>query len=296
MAPPVRRDGFSYYEGVFYAHIDNCRHERSNAETLHNLLTYEAPGPTLTKAGKIAKRQPEAHKDPPCHFYRAQLMHYGLPGLKAKQPAKKRLLAAIKDGSDGKTLEVPHDILKLENEMKEEWIKLKEAEVKKRKEEKASEEAAEKARNAERTRAIVQETVREHEEESMDDENESMNDEDESMDEEDKSTDEDDGLTEDEGNGSMDEDNESDAIPAYVIETRMGFFSLEKGIAEKLLDDVLNRNQSTEYDLRYGLEKLGVLKKGRMFNFTEYPEGVPLKEASSGKRNSLGGGRRDLLV
>jgi hypothetical protein len=85
-------------------------------------LTYEPPPPVLTKAGKVAKRQPKlsAYHDQPAHFYSAQLLHYGLKPLKLREPAKKRLLTAY-GGAGGDALKVPERILKLERQMKEKY-------------------------------------------------------------------------------------------------------------------------------------------------------------------------------
>ena len=82
------------------------------------------PPPALTKAGKVAKRQPkDTHKDEEAHFYAAQLVHYGLKPLKTREPAKKRLLAAF-GGAGGKTLEVPKAVLELEVALRKEWKEL----------------------------------------------------------------------------------------------------------------------------------------------------------------------------
>jgi hypothetical protein len=47
-------------------------------------------------------------------------MHYGLKPLKLREPAKKRLLAAY-SGGGADALKVPERMLKLEEEMKEEY-------------------------------------------------------------------------------------------------------------------------------------------------------------------------------
>jgi hypothetical protein len=118
-APPVVRDSFSYSGRGLYVTIDGYPHGRADQDTLHRLLTYTEPGPLLTKAGKVAKRQPPPRKDMPGHFYCAQLLHYGLKPLKTKEPAKKQLLAAFTNGA----LSVPQHILTLEDTLQKEWDK-----------------------------------------------------------------------------------------------------------------------------------------------------------------------------
>ncbi|KAL1709208.1 hypothetical protein EV121DRAFT_276594 [Schizophyllum commune] len=118
MAQPVSRDDFFYDGTMFYVEIEGKhRHPRCDATSLHGLLTY-TPGPLLTKKGQLAKRQPPPHKDPPAHFYTAQMIHYGLKPLKTRDPAKKKLLAAF-DG--GATLAVPAHILQLEQQLATEF-------------------------------------------------------------------------------------------------------------------------------------------------------------------------------
>lgn len=53
------------------------------------------------------------------HWWEAQLLHYGLRPSKAKAVAKTRLLDAMNQG----TLSVPHDIVKLEGDLKKGWAK-----------------------------------------------------------------------------------------------------------------------------------------------------------------------------
>ncbi|KAF9000278.1 hypothetical protein BDQ17DRAFT_684901 [Cyathus striatus] len=187
MVPPIHREGFSYYANQFYVQVGNNQHGRETPSHLYSLLTYVAPGPVLTKAGKVAKRQPRPHKDLPCHFYRAQLLHYGLSDLKTRttQSAKKKLLAAFKDGQKGeKVLEVPSSILKLEEEMKVEWSKLNKEELKN-----GAKKATEKAEADCRDRVISQSilirpkyyysVLHESDDESDDDDNDESDDEDE---------------------------------------------------------------------------------------------------------------------
>ncbi|KAL1738716.1 hypothetical protein HDZ31DRAFT_69698, partial [Schizophyllum fasciatum] len=118
MALPASRDDFFHDGSTFYVEIDGKhRHPRCDASSLHGLLTY-TPGPVLTKKGQVAKRQPPPHKDPPAHFYTAQMLHYGLKPLKTRDPAKRKLLAAF-EGRD--TLAVPAHILQLEQELATEF-------------------------------------------------------------------------------------------------------------------------------------------------------------------------------
>ena len=92
------------------------------------ISTYTPPPPVLTKKGTIAKRQPPPFKEPPAHFFTAQMAHYGLKPLKTKEPAKKKLLAAFASaGGDGKNLSIPVAILELENALKKEWHEADEA-------------------------------------------------------------------------------------------------------------------------------------------------------------------------
>jgi len=122
--PAITRNGFSFQDDKFYVEIDYRTHTRKDAAELYALLTYTPPPPALTKAGKVAKRQPkDTHKDEEAHFYAAQLVHYGLKPLKTREPAKKRLLAAF-GGADGKTLEVPKAVLELEVAVRKEWKEL----------------------------------------------------------------------------------------------------------------------------------------------------------------------------
>ena len=122
--PAITRNGFSFQDDKFYVAIGYHTHTRKDATELYALLTYTPPPPALTKAGKVAKRQPkDTHKDEEAHFYAAQLVHYGLKPLKTREPAKKRLLAAF-GGAEGKTLEVPKAVLELEVALRKEWKEL----------------------------------------------------------------------------------------------------------------------------------------------------------------------------
>ncbi|KAG6917551.1 hypothetical protein DXG01_002018 [Tephrocybe rancida] len=149
-APPVTRDGFSYYGNELNFEVDRHRHPRCGSSSLYSLLTYKEPsGPLLTKAGTVAKRQPTPHKDNPAHFYEAQCVHYGLKPYKTKAVAKKHLLAAFNTTTE--TLDVPPHIVALEHELKKEYVIANEAGKKKAQEEKA---------NQEKQRQILQEQRR----------------------------------------------------------------------------------------------------------------------------------------
>ena len=122
--PAITRNGFSFKDDKFYVEVGYHTHTRKDAAELYALLTYTPPPPALTKAGKVAKRQPkDTHKDEEAHFYEAQLVHYGLKPLKTREPAKKRLLAGFSK-ADGKSLEVPKAILDLEVALRKEWKEL----------------------------------------------------------------------------------------------------------------------------------------------------------------------------
>ncbi|KAJ7685548.1 hypothetical protein DFH06DRAFT_1029285, partial [Mycena polygramma] len=154
-APPVRRDGFLFHGDDFYVQSSGYRLRRADATRLHSLLTYTAPPPVLTKAGKVAKRQPRPHEDESEEFYIAQLAHYGLQPAKTKEAAKRALLGAF--GSK-KTLSIPSKVLALEKEMCKEYKeanKLAKAKYQEeQKEEKKKEEEKRNKRKRERESAI----------------------------------------------------------------------------------------------------------------------------------------------
>ncbi|KAL1709207.1 hypothetical protein EV121DRAFT_286854 [Schizophyllum commune] len=120
MAQPVSRGDFFHDGTMFYVEIEGKhRHPRCDASSLHGLLTYTPPsGPAPTKKDNIAKGLPPPHKDPPPHFYTAQMIHYGLKPLKTRDPAKKKLLAAFGGSS---ILAVPAHILQLEQQLATEF-------------------------------------------------------------------------------------------------------------------------------------------------------------------------------
>jgi hypothetical protein len=112
--PVVSRDGF-VFNGHFCVDVDGHLHKREDPATLYVLLNAVPPP---TKDGKAARKP--ANSDREAHFYTAQLLHYGLPSLKTRDPAKKRLLTAF-GGANGRTLNVPTHILALEMEMGKEY-------------------------------------------------------------------------------------------------------------------------------------------------------------------------------
>ncbi|KAJ7461491.1 hypothetical protein FB451DRAFT_1371227 [Mycena latifolia] len=151
-APPIQRDGFSYHGTNFYVQAASRRRiHRADASRLHALLTYTAPPPLLTKAGKVAKRQPRPHEDESEEFYAAQVVHYGLPPTTTKAAAKRALLAAF----GGKTtLEVPARIVKLAEDMAKEYGAANKVAKARYLEEKRLGEAKEAERRSKRKREI----------------------------------------------------------------------------------------------------------------------------------------------
>jgi hypothetical protein len=113
-APPARQGDF-LYSSVLYADPGNANHHpRASVAELAALLRPEAPN--IYSKG----RKPEAStpaKDPPWHYYSAQLIHYGLPVTKDKNGAKVRLLNAMNQFK----LEVPAWVSKMEGDLKKEW-------------------------------------------------------------------------------------------------------------------------------------------------------------------------------
>lgn len=115
MVPPaLSRDGF-IFNGQFCVDVDGNLHKREDPATLYVLLNAVPP---TTKDGKTARKP--ANSDREAHFYTAQLLHYGLPSLKTRDAAKKKLLTAF-GGANGRTLNVPPHILALEAVMGKEY-------------------------------------------------------------------------------------------------------------------------------------------------------------------------------
>lgn len=103
------------FSSVLYADPgNNNRHPHASVAELAALLRPEAPN-LYSKGYNPTASSPA--KDPPWHFYSAQLIHYGFPVTKDKNVAKVRLLMAMNQFK----LEVPAWIIKLEGELKKEW-------------------------------------------------------------------------------------------------------------------------------------------------------------------------------
>ncbi|KAF1850954.1 uncharacterized protein K460DRAFT_350942 [Cucurbitaria berberidis CBS 394.84] len=114
-APPARRGDF-LYSSLLYASAGptpSNAHPRATVAELAALLRPPAPKfqPDLSSSSS-----PVA-KDPPWHFWTAQLIHYGLPVTKEKNAAKVRLLNALNSFQ----LEVPEWVRRVEGELKSEW-------------------------------------------------------------------------------------------------------------------------------------------------------------------------------
>ncbi|KAI3615595.1 hypothetical protein WG66_011914 [Moniliophthora roreri] len=97
---PVTRDGFFYDGRRFYVEIKN--------------------GSRMECVEREDIRQPPPHKDPNVAFYCGQLVHYGLKQFKTKEPAKKHLLAAY--GNNRHSLKIPEHILRIESDLKVEFM------------------------------------------------------------------------------------------------------------------------------------------------------------------------------
>ncbi|KAJ9197724.1 hypothetical protein DTO164E3_5578 [Paecilomyces variotii] len=105
LTPPVSRENFHYSNGDFYVTSSNQnQHRRATIPELQALF-HPLPG------------QPPTAKDPPAHWYKAQLLHYGLQPSDNKGTAAKRLLDALNQGR----LEIPVNLQQLERDLKKEW-------------------------------------------------------------------------------------------------------------------------------------------------------------------------------
>ncbi|KAH8426474.1 uncharacterized protein LDX57_004211 [Aspergillus melleus] len=101
---PVSRDGFEYCNNEFYALVHpNHRHRRSSIPELRAFFN------STSKKTSI--------KDKPAHWYRAQLIHYGLQPTDIKGTAAMRLLDAL----DRDVLKVPGSVQRLERALKREY-------------------------------------------------------------------------------------------------------------------------------------------------------------------------------
>lgn len=117
---PITRDGFTYDGRNFTVQFEEHQVERCDAASLYTLLTHVDPPPVMTKAGAPAKRQPPPFVDRPGWFYCGQLLHYGLKPLKTKEAAKKLL---HKSYDAYLKLAIPSRVIKLEEDLKAEFIK-----------------------------------------------------------------------------------------------------------------------------------------------------------------------------
>ncbi|KAJ9311466.1 hypothetical protein DTO271D3_8266 [Paecilomyces variotii] len=126
LTPPVSRENFHYSNGDFYVTSSNQnQHRRATIPELQALF-HPLPG------------QPPTAKDPPAHWYKAQLLHYGLQPSDNKGTAAKRLLDALNQGR----LEIPVNLQQLERYLKKEW----DSNERKARKELAAAEKAEKAK------------------------------------------------------------------------------------------------------------------------------------------------------
>ncbi|KAF9894274.1 hypothetical protein FE257_007776 [Aspergillus nanangensis] len=103
LSPPVSQGDYHYQQGDFYVSTKQNRHRRATIPELHTL--FHPP---------IGQAPP---KDHPAHWYRAQLLHYGLQPSDNKGTAAKRLLDAVNHDQ----LAVPNNLRLLEKELKKEW-------------------------------------------------------------------------------------------------------------------------------------------------------------------------------
>jgi hypothetical protein len=101
--PPVTRDGFEYYNHEFYAISNDKPYRRYSVAEL--------------KAFLFSSSSKTSVQDQAAHWYRAQLLHYGLQPSDRKGTAMLRLVDALNQD----TLEVPPHLRRLEKELKREW-------------------------------------------------------------------------------------------------------------------------------------------------------------------------------
>jgi hypothetical protein len=99
----VTRDGFEYYNHEFYAISNDKPYRRYSVAEL--------------KAFLFSSSSKTSVQDQPAHWYRAQLLHYGLQPSDRKGTAMLRLVDALNQD----TLEVPPHLRRLEKELKREW-------------------------------------------------------------------------------------------------------------------------------------------------------------------------------
>jgi hypothetical protein len=131
LVPAVTREGWSYSGEL---HVEASGHNRHRRATIPEL--------------KALFDGSDGSKDPPAHWYEAQLLHYGLQPSKTKGTAKMRLFDAVNKGN----LSVPAHIVKVEAELKKEWAK-REREAKQALKKLAAPAAAKTARGSSKRKA-----------------------------------------------------------------------------------------------------------------------------------------------
>ncbi|KAL4906844.1 hypothetical protein BDW74DRAFT_176448 [Aspergillus multicolor] len=107
---PASRSSFEYYNNDFYVVIPPLhRHRRCTISELDDFFDSSTP----------SSSDSESVNDRPAHWYRAQLLHYGLRPTDNKGTAAMRLLGALRCGE----LSVPQHLARLEEDLKKEWLR-----------------------------------------------------------------------------------------------------------------------------------------------------------------------------
>ncbi|RDW86214.1 uncharacterized protein DSM5745_02856 [Aspergillus mulundensis] len=105
---PASRSSFEYYNNDFYIVIPPLhRHRRCTISELDDFFN----------SSTLSSSDTDSVKDRPAHWYRAQLIHYGLRPTDNKGTAAMRLLGALRCGE----LSVPQHLARLEEDLKREW-------------------------------------------------------------------------------------------------------------------------------------------------------------------------------
>jgi hypothetical protein len=105
LTAPVSQDNFHFSNGDLFVEASGAnRHRRATVSELRDLFH-----PPQNSSVPV--------RDPPAHWYEAQLIHYGLPSSKVKGTAVKRLLDAVNSGG----LAVPQAIVNVEKSLKKQW-------------------------------------------------------------------------------------------------------------------------------------------------------------------------------
>lgn len=105
LTAPVSQDNFHFSNGDLFVEASGAnRHRRATVSELRDLFH-----PPQNSSVPV--------RDPPAHWYEAQLIHYGLPSSKVKGTAVKRLLDAVNSGR----LAVPQAIVNVEKSLKKQW-------------------------------------------------------------------------------------------------------------------------------------------------------------------------------